>query len=96
MIKTLINLRAAFAGFVAKAMPQKPPVIPEAIKRHAPKPSLRPSGSMRAGADAVDQRVREASEAKKARAEHTVVVRHKPSMRMAFRMSRDDQNVQET
>jgi hypothetical protein len=49
---------------------------------------------MRAGADAVDQRVREASDAKKAKAEWSsrVAVRHKPSMRMAFRMARDDQH----
>lgn len=92
MIKTLVNLRAAFMGLITKALPPKQPIVPDSIKRDAPKPSLRPGGSMRAGADAVDQRIREASDARKARAEHRVEVRHKPSMRMAFRMARDDYN----
>jgi hypothetical protein len=43
--------------------------VPERIKADAPKQTLRPSGSWKARADAVDQRVREAQDAAKAKNE---------------------------
>lgn len=64
-INTDVDLGKAFAGH--KSAPEQVPTVPEAIKRHAPIPELRPGGSWRARADAVDRAVHEADEAAKAR-----------------------------
>jgi hypothetical protein len=83
-----IDLKAAFEGREAKTQPETGEV-PERIKNHTPRPALRPTGSWKARADAVDQRVREAQDAAKARQEWAsrVKVRHKESMNMSFRRS---------
>lgn len=67
-IKTDVDLKAAFQERDAAA---ETPAgdVPERIRKHAPTPVLRPDGSWRAAADAVDQRVREAEDAAKARRE---------------------------
>ena len=80
------DLKAAFAGRALTAEPQNGEV-PERIKKHAPKPVLRPGGSWKARADAVDQRVREAQDAAKARKEWAARIKtaHKQSMGMSFR-----------
>lgn len=90
-IKSDLDLEAAFAGREQKAEAQTVEV-PERIKNHAPKPALRPSGSWAAGADAVDQRVREAQDAAKARNEWAARIRtgKRRGMGMAFRRSADD------
>jgi hypothetical protein len=65
-IKTDGELQAAFAGREAK--PDAPALeVPERIRKDAPTPVLRPGGSWVAMADAVDQGVREAQDAAKAR-----------------------------
>ena len=80
------DLRAAFEGREVKAEPQTGEV-PEQIKKHAPKPVLRPGGSWRARADAVDQKVREAQDAAKARKEWAARIKteRKQSMGMSFK-----------
>jgi hypothetical protein len=67
-VKTDVKLRAAFEGREVKleALARE---VPEAIRRHAPTPVLRPSGSWAKMADAVDQAVREARDAARARSE---------------------------
>ncbi len=65
-IKTDAELKTAFAGRGVKSETPAPEV-PEAIKRHAPTPVLRPGGSWAPMADAVDQNVRESRDAAKAR-----------------------------
>jgi hypothetical protein len=67
-IKADIDLKAAFDKRDAA---EQAPIgdVPERIKKHAPTPVLRPDGSMRRAADAVDQRVREAEDAAKAERE---------------------------
>jgi hypothetical protein len=83
-----IDLKAAFEGREAKQQPETGEV-PERIRQHAPRPSLRPTGSWKARADAVDQRVREAQDAAKAKNEwaNRNTVRHKPGLKMSFRRS---------
>lgn len=68
---------------------QAVPEVPEHIKKHAPKPVLRPGGSWAADADAVDQRVREQQDAAKAQNKWNAGVKRKPGrgMRMGFRHS---------
>ena len=63
--------------------------VPERIRTHAPEPELKPEGSWRARADAMDRAVRERQEAEKASNEWAarVKVRHRPGMRMAFTRS---------
>jgi len=60
-------LRRSFdpaAEGAAKAAPT--PEVPERIRRHHPHPQLRPDGSLRAMADAVDRAVIEREDARKA------------------------------
>jgi hypothetical protein len=80
------DLKAAFDGREIKGQPQTGEV-PERIKNHAPAPVLRPGGSWKARADAVDQKVREAQDAAKARKEWAARIKteRKQSMGMSFR-----------
>jgi hypothetical protein len=65
-IETDVNLRAAFTGAPGKT-PEPAPEVPERIRKDAPRPALRPGGSWAPLAGAVDQNVREAQDAAKAR-----------------------------
>ncbi len=78
------DLAGAFAGREGKA---QAPDVPERIKAHAHAPELRPEGSWRARADAVDQAVREAQEAAKAKNDWAKRIKTERglSMGMAFR-----------
>ncbi len=61
------DLSGAFSG---QKQPMNAPAaeeVPEQIKNHAPKPVLKPGGSWRARADAVDQSVRERQDANAAK-----------------------------
>ena len=80
------GLKAAFEGRENKGESQTGEVPPR-IKKHAPAPVLRPGGSWKARADAVDQKVREAQDAAKARKEWAARIKtvHKQSMGMSFR-----------
>lgn len=82
----LPDLGAAFGGRESKAKPQTGEV-PEQIKKHAPEPVLRPGGCWKARADAVDQKVREAQDAAKARHEwrSRIKTERKESMGMSFK-----------
>jgi hypothetical protein len=62
------DLKAEFEGREAKVQTQAGEV-PERIRQHVPTPVLRPDGSWKARADAVDQTVRETQEAAKAKNE---------------------------
>lgn len=66
-IKTDVKLDDAFAGKTAKAEAERAAEVPERIRRHTPAPVLRPDAGWKARADAVDARVREQQEARKAR-----------------------------
>lgn len=92
-IKTELDPKAAFEARETKPESQTGEV-PERIRQHAPKPVLRPDGAWAALADAVDQRVREAQDAAKAKSEWTARVRTERrrgmGMGMAFRRSADD------
>ena len=80
------DLKAAFEGRESKGEPQTGEVPPR-IKKHAPAPVLRPGGSWKARADAVDQKVREAEDAAKARKEWAARIKtmRKQSMGMSFK-----------
>lgn len=94
VIKTDIDPKAAFQRQGKQADTQATGEVPERIKNHAPAPVLRPDGSWRARADAVDQRVREAQDAAKAKNEWAARIKtqHKQSLGMSFKRStrRDD------
>lgn len=91
-IKTEVDLKAAFEN--RERAHAQAPEVPERIKNHAPAPVLRPGGSWKARADAVDQRVREAHDAEKAKNEWAARLRpgHRrgKGMGMAFRRSASD------
>lgn len=63
------NERKLKPAFDAKDMKQgkEAPIVPEAIKKDKPAPALKPKGSWRARADDVDRRVKEKTEAEKAK-----------------------------
>lgn len=63
-----LDLKAAFSGRESSAQGRSG-ALPERIRKDAPTPVLRPDGSWKARADAVDCNVREAREATKARNE---------------------------
>jgi hypothetical protein len=88
-IKTNVDLRAAFEGREVKAAPPQVGEVPERIANHAPRMDLRPEGAMKASADAVDQRVREALDAKRAERQqaYQIRLRHRLSMRNSFNRS---------
>ena len=67
------------------------PDVPESIKRHAPRPVLRPDGSWRAMADAVDRTELENADAEKARQKWAARISSSRKLRLGFRMARDDQ-----
>lgn len=67
-IKTQIDVGAAFAGREAKP-DRAPGDVPERIRKDAPAPVLRPDGSWKARADAIDQAVHENRDAVKAKNE---------------------------
>ena len=48
---------------------QKTVEVPERIKKHKPEPVLKPDGSWRARADALDRTIYEGNEAKKAKSD---------------------------
>lgn len=87
-IDTKTDLAAAFAGRETKTKTNQPDV-PERIKQHAPEPALRPGGSWKARADAIDSRIRESAEAEKAKADWAsrIKTRRKHGMGYAFRRS---------
>lgn len=62
------DLKAAFSGGKTEDQSESGEV-PERIKQHAPTPVLRPDGSWKARADAIDEKVRERQEAKKSKNE---------------------------
>jgi hypothetical protein len=88
-IKTDVDLKAAFEGRETKPAPEETGEVPESIRKHAPALALRPGGSWKARADAIDQRVREAQDAAKARSDWAarIKTRHRDSMRMSFKRS---------
>lgn len=83
-----INAKHAF-GLKGGEAPPRAAESPARTKQDAPKPELRPGGSWRAQANAVDQAVRERSDAAKARtAERENQPRRKRrGMGMGFRRS---------
>jgi hypothetical protein len=87
-IKTNVDLKAAFEGREVK-VPERSGDVPERIRQDAPKPALQPGGSWKARAVGIDQAVREARDAAKAKREWAARIkpRHRRSMGMAFRMS---------
>jgi hypothetical protein len=87
-IKTNVDLKAAFEGREVKA-PAQAGDLPARIREDAPTPALRPGGSWKQRAAAIDQAVREARDAAKAKKEWAARIkpRHRRSMGMAFRMS---------
>lgn len=93
-IKTDIDLKAAFEGRETKAK-EHAGEVSERIRNDAPRPALKPSGSWKARADAVDQRVREEQDAAKAKNEWAARTRRTRrrgmGMGMAFRRSADDE-----
>lgn len=62
-------LRREFSAAQTDAPKLEVPDVPERIRKHAPQPVLRPDGAWRAMADQVDQQVREALDAQKAKHE---------------------------
>jgi hypothetical protein len=62
--------------------------VPEGIKRHAPRPVLRPDGSWRTMADAVDRAEFEKAEASAVRRRARMAASRR--LRLGFRMSRSN------
>lgn len=87
-IKTDVDLDAAFGGREIRKT-QEGVTVPERIRTDAPRPALRPGGDWATRAAAVDQAVREAQDAEKARNEwaQRQTVTHKPGMKLSFNRS---------
>lgn len=85
-IRTSIDLAAAFEGREVKPAPEQ---VPERIRKDAPKPELKPGGGWAERAARVDQAVREAQDAQKAKNEwaQRINIRHRHGIRQSFRMS---------
>jgi hypothetical protein len=81
------DLKASFEGRETKAQAQTGEV-PERIRKDAPAPTLRPGGSWKARADAIDRNVREAQDAAQARKGWAARIKaeRKQGMRMSFRL----------
>ncbi len=66
------------------------PEVPDKIKRHAPRPVLRPDGSLRRMADEVDRMVEERHDAAKARNEWAERLSSSRKRGLGYRITRND------